>query len=328
VLAGLYAVTNRSFAAWRLLNSALVAGAVTIGAVVAAEVAGPWAAVIAGALGVYSPRLAQYAGLFMTEGLAAFLLTLTGWLWIRNATHGWTRRRAMAAGASLGALMASRSIFVLWLPLLALLPGADAAVPGRSPWRLKLCSLGVALCLIGPWWVRNIVVTRAFMPLGSEGAINARAAFGPLALLHEGRWAQNFEDGANRPFAQKVGTTEWEVELGRLRMRLAIAWMRTHFRDVVKLLYLHVWHEVRPRGHFFTDVLVVATGAALVVLRSWPGALVIALMIAANLVGIALTWSVGGRFLLPLQPTLLAAIGAGLATVAARASSFRQAAAS
>ena len=41
-------------------------------------------------------------------------------------------------------------------------------------------------------------------------------------------------------------------------------------------------------------------------------------MTAVNLVGIALTWSVAGRFMAPVQPILAALVGAALVIVARR----------
>lgn len=57
LLAAVYAVSDRNFAAWRILNCAIMAGAVTIAAVTAGDLAGLWAAVLTAALAVQSPLL-------------------------------------------------------------------------------------------------------------------------------------------------------------------------------------------------------------------------------------------------------------------------------
>jgi hypothetical protein len=204
------------------------------------------------------------------------------------------------------------------MPVVLLLPGTMAAPRGGSAWRAKASCLAVALCVIAPWWVRNIVVTQAFMPLGSQGALNLPAGFGPRALANEGVWTQSHQDGADRPYIRSLDPTRWEVELGRIRMRLGIQWMRGHFQQVVQLMYLHVWQEVRPRGHLLTDLLLPAAVAGMVVLRRVPGLSVLALIVCANLASIAMTWSARGLFMIPLQPILMAIIGAAAATLLTR----------
>jgi hypothetical protein len=61
ILMGLvYALTNRSFAAWRIVECALMAGAVTIAAVVSAGIAGLPAAVLTAILALQSEDLTVY----------------------------------------------------------------------------------------------------------------------------------------------------------------------------------------------------------------------------------------------------------------------------
>ena len=97
--------------------------------------------------------------------------------------------------------------------------------------------------------------------------------------------------------------------------------MRDHPRDVVRLMGLHVWQEIRPRTlPYPTDAwLLPAAGLAALILRRSPGVGVVAAMTAVNLAGIALTWSVAGRFMAPVQPILAALVGAALVIVARRA---------
>jgi hypothetical protein len=88
--------------------------------------------------------------------------------------------------------------------------------------------------------------------------------------------------------------------------------MREHPTDVARLMGLHVWQELRPRGHLLWDLLLPAAAIAAVVFRKSPGIGIIVLMVAANIVSVALTWGAGGRFMIPVQPLLLALVGAML----------------
>jgi hypothetical protein len=73
-----------------------------------------------------------------------------------------------------------------------------------------------------------------------------------------------------------------------------------------------VWQEIKPRR------LPSPTGAWLLpaaliagfYLRRCAGVGVLLAIVGANLVGIALTWSVAGRFMAPIQPILAALVGA------------------
>ena len=311
LMALVYAVTNRSFAAWRVVHCAVTAGAVTAAAAVSAELAGTAAALVTCLLTLTLPLLRLFAHEFRTEGLAAFLVTLLAWIWIRNGKRGWTGAGSVASGLVLGALVATRNIFVLWIPLALLAPGADRSA-GRSAWRWRALSVAVALLVIGPWWVRNALVLDSFMPLGTQGALNMPAGFGSRALRFKGVWSSNPGDGAAEIEALNLDPVTSEVRLAKFRSALARRWIHEHPADALRLMGLHVWQEIRPRRLPYPTgawLLPVAAVAALYLRRS-PGVGVIVSMVGANILGIALTWSVAGRFMAPVQPLLAALAGA------------------
>jgi hypothetical protein len=266
------------------------------------------------------PLLRLFAHEFRTEGLAAFLVTLLAWTWIRNGKNGWTRPRSVASGLILGALIATRNIFVLWIPLTMFAPGADRS-SGKAAWRGRAISVGVALLVIGPWWVRNAIVLQAFMPLGTQGALNMPAGFGARALRFKGVWSSNPGDGAQEIEALKLDPVTSEVQLAKFRSALALRWIREHPLDTLRLMGLHVWQEIKPRTLPYPTgawLLPVAAVAALYLRRS-PGVGVVVSMVGVNIVGIALTWSVAGRFMAPVQPLLAALPGAMAVAVVRRA---------
>jgi hypothetical protein len=53
-------------------------------------------------------------------------------------------------------------------------------------------------------------------------------------------------------------------------------------------------------------------------LRRHAAARLVPLMVGATLFSIAMTWSVGGRFIVPLYPVLMALIGAAAASIIRR----------
>jgi hypothetical protein len=257
----------------------------------------------------------------MTETGAAFMVTLFAWTWLRGARLGWTRRRVFVTGMVLGLLIATRSIFVLWIPIVLLfLPRMPEATRRKSIMLPKALCLAGCLLVIGPWWVRNMVVTGARLPFGTEGALNLPAGFGPLAQQNRGLWVPNHGDGSDQVWARtKPDMRLFEVELAKYRQRITLRWMQRHPWDVLDLMRLHLWQEIGPHGDPFADLLLPLAVACAIYFRKTPAAQLALVMIAANLFGIALTWSVGGRFVVPLHPMFLALIGAALAVVARKA---------
>ncbi len=311
LLTAVYAVAGRNFAAWRVVNCAVMAGAVVTAAIISAQFAGIPAAVLTAAITLQSRDLTRYSGMFMTEPLATLMVALLAFTWVRQASHGWTIASAAASGAAMGGLLAARTIFILSAPILLLLPGKDKSFGSRFAWKPKAICLAVAIIVISPWWIRNIVVLDAFMPLGTQGGINLPMGFGPRALRHQGIWASNPGDGWPEIAAQNLDIVTSEVMLAKYRQRLTINWMLDNPRDVVRLMWLHVSQELKPGNDFFSRWLLPLAAIAALVLRSQPGVWTIVLVVGANILSVAMTYSAGGRFMVPMQPLLVALVSAG-----------------
>lgn len=322
VLSAIYAATGRNFAVWRVLNAGFVAGAVTLAAAIAAHFAGVLAAPLCAIALLQHQQLTRYSYMFMTEGMAAFLVTLLAYLWVRHTRSQWTVHGAAMGGLVLGALMATRSIFVLWISLALFIPALGSTVRNRLLGKAVcvLCSLAV----IGPWWVRNIVVTRAFMPTGTQAPLNLPMGFGPRALLYEGLWRSNPGDGVEELRAEGVNpfSIDYEVRLAKIRSAIAITWMREHPADVLRLMVMHVWQEIRPQGRLPWDWLLPAGVLALLFFRKTPGSAAIALLLAAQIMSVALTWGAGGRFMVPVHPLLVALVCAMVVAIVTRGTSL------
>jgi hypothetical protein len=154
------------------------------------------------------------------------------------------------------------------------------------------------------------------MPTGSQAGINLPAGFSQRALDNDGRWRSNPGDGAREIAEAGVDpfSIEYEVRLARHRSALTRTWMWQHPREVVQLMGLHVWQELRPRrGWTVWTFLLPAAMAALVHWRGHPGTPAVAMILAAMLLSIALTWGATGRFMVPVHP-LMVALASALAT--------------
>ena len=315
LLSAVYVVTGRNFTAWRVVNCGITAAAVTMAAAIAAHFAGIPAAILTAVILSQSRELTRYSGMFMTEPLAMLMLTAVALMWVRNASAGWTSRRAIAAGVAMGGLLAARTIFVLTTPVLLMLPGRDLSFGSRFAWKTKAICLAVAIIVISPWWIRNIVVLNAFMPLGTQGGVNLPMGFGPRALRNHGVWASNPGDGWPEIAALNLDIVTSEVMLAQHRQRLALNWMKENPALVVHLMRLHVEQELKPGRDFYSRWLLPAAAVSALVLWKFPEAWVLVLIVCANVLSVAMTYSAGGRFMVPLQPLLAALIAGALVYV-------------
>ncbi len=319
LLSGVYAIMGRNFTAWRVVNCAVTAGAVTMAAIMSAQLAGLPAAVLAAAILLQSRELTRYSGMFMTEPLASLMLALLAWTWMTTARDGWTTRRAVISGIAMGGLLAARTIFILTTPILLILPGKDRSFGSVLAWKTKAICLAVAIVVISPWWIRNVVVLDAFMPLGTQGGINLPMGFGPRALRSQGIWASNPGDGWPEIAALKLDIVTSEVMLAKRRQALTLTWMMDNPGLVLHLMRLHVTQELKPGRDFYSRWLLPGAAVSAAVLWKLPGAWVLALIVCANILSVAMTYSAGGRFMVPVQPLLAALIAAAVVYVARQA---------
>ncbi|MEM6393039.1 MAG: hypothetical protein AAF797_09725 [Planctomycetota bacterium] len=209
MMAASHWATGRSFAAWRVIELTMVALAMTLAAGLAwrigwltgwhttagvndgadrgglARVAGGWAMSGVMVAGLIDPAVWSYTGAFLTES-AVFLGTI-GFAWVLHLA--WWRRSAkwvLLTGITMGALILTRSVYLLWLPFVM-------AMVLYVLWRRTRLGMGarvactagfVALTLFvpSPWWVRNCQVLDAFMPLGTQGGLGISGGYSDYAL--------------------------------------------------------------------------------------------------------------------------------------------------
>jgi 4-amino-4-deoxy-L-arabinose transferase-like glycosyltransferase len=285
-------------------------------AAIAARFAGSLAALISAFLSLLSPQLIASSQRFLTEALAAFLVTLLVLTWMNNTRKGWTVGGAARLGLVLGTLLAARNIFLLWVPIVVLMvPGSGNSPGKRWAWRPKAVCLLACLLVIGPWWTRNILVTHDFMPFGSQAAITLTGGFGPLALESGGVWVSDSGDGTQELEAQHLDPLTFETRLAKFRSNLVRQWIRQHPVAVVRLMFLHVWQELRPRRYPFPFLMLLAGGLGAFLFRKLAGVGFIVLLVCINIAGVAMTFSAEGRFMVPVLPLLIALASALAAAV-------------
>jgi 4-amino-4-deoxy-L-arabinose transferase-like glycosyltransferase len=163
--------------ALRLVNVALIAGAVLmtflLGRLLVRE---RWALAGAAVVAV-SPALLQYANRALTEPLATLLLLGGTYCLIRarqdRASLTWW---AVAAGACFGLLVLTKAIFLIVIPPLVLVVALRRSAFPHGP-RLAAVMLATALAVVAPWSIRNAVTLGDPMPSsGASPVLAVRAA--------------------------------------------------------------------------------------------------------------------------------------------------------
>lgn len=304
-VAGVYRIAGRNFLVWQLINCAIVACALSI-AYAAAQVAlGGRAALVAALLGLASVTYLDYTSTYtmLTEPLAMLFMSLLFAASTQLRAH--PRVAAIVAGVAVAGLGLSRSLYV---PLILLMP----LLCGWLVWRGRNSvrqAIGVALLMFAigaglqtPWWIRNCLVLDRIMPLGTQAGLNMDAAFSNSAVSHRGVWwsRANSCNGCDEAEAAAAGFARGQ------------RWILAHPRQALLLGVVKIadacaagTREAGPVAAFYLLALLspvaiwrrhqaIDTTAAIVALA----------LIAASLILIGMTWSVGWRFLVPVEPLI------------------------
>jgi hypothetical protein len=175
----------------------------------------------------------------------------------------------------------------------------------------------VMLLLVTPWMVRNCVVLGKFMPLGSQGWVQLSAAFSDSVWRYRGLWTNLDSEG----FYDEVVTSEMspvEVDVAKAyhSRERAMAWIADHPGKALALVPIKLVQEFRPRTVPEGIILLLSIVGALLTWRD-PRTRVFLALVATCCVSIAVTWSVEGRFIVPLLFAQHGLIGLGLVRLGA-----------
>jgi len=321
VLSFIYRLAGRNFGVWRVFNSMILAACLAMAVALARRVGGWAAAGIAFLFAWRDPEIPPYANRYLTEGMAMLGVMALAWLFLRTDEKKRARNLALAGGV-FALLVLTRSMFVLWYPfVLALAAWSGSRAGGRARRSMLIFLIAsVAVCL--PWWVRNCVVLRSFMPMGTQGGINLCVGYCDRARDSRGIWFGQIKAEEFHDFRSKAPGILYDRDRARYGMGRALGWIRRHPGSAFVLVFVKMrsmWLWV-INGYGILAAYA-AIGFAWIFFRREN--LVMAAFFLAQMLAVGATWSVGGRFLVPLHPFLWVYAGVGLAGVGGRL--FRQA---
>ncbi|MCA9062487.1 MAG: glycosyltransferase family 39 protein [Planctomycetaceae bacterium] len=274
-------------------------------------------------------RTRLYGRAILTESLAILLGALLTLALFRLLRHQ-RPRDAVAAGLVLGLSMLNRPATALWLP--AILAGLTVLIwrhpvsssdsgniigggfprKGFSVLTLPVILLLTACIVYGPWAVRNIMVLQRMMPLGAQGMMEMASGYSDEAWDNRGVWVNLHAKGNYRDIPlQQMSRIEAELAVGDASRERAIEWIRNHPAEILPLAAMKVCQEYRPRS-FGEGIILLGAVVGMAVRWRRRETQVLALLHLANMMSIAATWSVEGRFVVPLLIPLHIATAQGI----------------
>ena len=279
--------------------------ALTAGLIVwtVARIAGPIPATLAGiSYSILDWRVRDAARHLLTESLAGFLVAVLTFLLVIYAANP-RYRTALLAGLIFGLSILARGIFVLWTPILGIL----LLFIHRKKWagwcnarsfKLTGTFFAAAFVVCAPWIIRNCAVTGAFMPMGTLGGMELSAGYSDEAYALNGVW----NNLRGTPFYQDLDLAEREgvekeVAYAKNSTSRAIAWSVQNWYKLPILIGMKILNESVLELYSFT--FIPALFGLLFLMRQKEG-WVYSVIIVAALFSVALTWSVRGRFLIPI----------------------------
>lgn len=272
--------------------------------------------------------LRDYATDFLTEPLALlFMQIFVGLVCFGGLQAVTVRQRqlsvATAAGV-FGVLILIRSLFVVWLPAVGLVIGLAqprSLYPSwLGRWRLAAWFAVVVLAVCLPWWLRNAYVLQRWLPLGTQGPITLLGGYSAEAWQANGDWqaapglALQRALAATDEYQALANDTQREVMLAEAASLRVRQWLAGHWLDLpwmmAKRVYVH-WNPYTGRSLLWK--LACVLGVMGLIIDRQPAAWWLVGLLVISTVSVALLYSTGGRFLVPLYGVLYTLSGYGAA---------------
>jgi 4-amino-4-deoxy-L-arabinose transferase-like glycosyltransferase len=180
----------------QILLASMVAGVVSL---LALDLGGVPAALLAGSLMVFEPSSISHANVILSESVFTFILLLAALAWRR----WWASPKIlwlMAFAGLVGLLPLVRPVATfLWVPLALLLIFARPASVARGPALLAFVAL--ATLPVSAWTLRNY--SYLHVPI-----------FATVGQLNEAKFARAVEDMAGEPRAASAVSQPWQEDFG------------------------------------------------------------------------------------------------------------------
>lgn len=306
---------GRQFWAVRIVNTLAIAATCGLVTYALFQLAGIFPALWGAFLFVvidFHTRL--YARAIMSEAIACLFIALLV-LALFKFANTQKKRWVVLAALAFGLTILSRNIFVLWIPGLAIL----LFLLQRTNLRAAIASVslfvGVTILIVSPWMVRNCVVLKSFKPTGTQGITQLSAGYSDIAWKHQGVW-QNLDNDHffDVVITDDMPTLEKELAKASYSRKKAVDWILQNRLKAIALAPLKIFHEFRPYTGSDAVVYFLAVFGLFSMRKRVEGKILSGLLVI-NMFAVAATWSVSGRFLVPLLFVIHLAAAMGMWTI-------------
>ncbi len=248
VVVGRAPMANATPGSVKAVQACLGAVGVIFTGLLAARLAGPAAGGAAALIAAFYPPLVWISGYALTEGVYWPLSMLTLWLFefARDATARRALQRFFVCGIAIGACILLRPSMIFFVLFAA-------------PWlvwhsrRLAPAALlvGAAALMVLPWTARNYVVHHRLVVVAAEGGVTFWLGNHPLAR-GEGDLSVNPEIARANTVLRTQYLSLSEEEMEPIYYREALAWIRRHPIDWLRLEARKAFYTVVPLGPSYT----------------------------------------------------------------------------
>jgi hypothetical protein len=319
LMAASYKLFGRQFWPIRVIMSSCMSLACTIVVLILVR----WFGIIPGFICLiyalfFAPQLEYYATALLTEALACLYVSLIAWFLFKIVNNGNTKS-VISLGVITGLAFLTRSVFILWVVFI-FVAIYIISKPKNLSWfsiqsfRLPFLFLLTFLIVSAPWMIRNCLVIKDFKPLGTMGSINLSAAYSDKAFEQRGEWFSLRSSGFfDRLDVDDESSIEWEKVRADFSTQEAIHWMSQNPLKTFLLVLFKIRGLWRPKNSGITLFygLAILGYTNLFIIRPKDAFSFLSLLTACT-ISVGITWTVGGRFLVPVIPILICLASLGL----------------
>ena len=277
--------------------------------------------------------LASYALDFLTEPLALALtqLFICVALSVGSKPSSVRWKYLVVAGILLGLMILCRSVFVAWLPGIACLAvwswqshraageSLTAGILRSGRWTAVMIFVCLAVCI--PWWARNCAVLDSVMPLGTQGTVTLIGGYSDAAVDTSGEWTPTPEQelrtklANNSDFQELPNDTLREIQVAEAAKVELFRWIQSNWTKIPAMAWGRIVTHWNPySGKSLLWKVAIILGIAWVATRTkkdtWVWLVGLPILSTAT---VAILYSVGGRFLVPMYGLLFGLAGIGCA---------------
>jgi 4-amino-4-deoxy-L-arabinose transferase-like glycosyltransferase len=318
MIAGFYKIFDRQFIPIFLFQIILYSLIIAMVVFVSYKIGGLFPAIFTLAVSLGDETLGLFQTLFMTEMLAVFLATLYLVIYLEFSGEN-SRKFSLVSGILFGLLILTRSIFILWLPVVSILHFlllSKSEAKNTKALLLTAMFVGVTILVITPWSVRNCLMLKRFAPFGTQSGANLLVDYSDGMLASNGRWDFHLAMDVKSKIVldEKLIGLERDSNYSQVAEASAREWIKNNISKLPTLFWVKVKTLWWPDDNPDQRILIILSVIGFLFFYRTKEGLIFSAFLLANTVAVGLTHNhFGGRFLIPNYGVLYVLSGFAMA---------------